>query len=295
MVMAAVGLATTAPTAVAAAPYVMERSDVRTMTSSAGERYTIYIHRPAAPAPASGYRVLYLLDGDDSFPVAAQTAERMARFGRDEGYGGLLVVAIGYAPEDMMERRAYDYTPTSGTDTDRAGRRTGGADAFRHFLAEELKPAIEEEFAVDETREAVWGHSYGGLFVLDTLLREPGLFDVYIASSPAIWFGDHKVLEGLAGLAARLERAGPRVVSVSVGELEQNLPEADPEDREAVARRERIMDARMVDASRALAQRLAEFDDLTVYQRVSTGEDHAATPLSGIAQAVQLASGVAPQ
>lgn len=279
--------------AATARPYVMERTDVRSMTSSTGAHYRIYIHRPAAPAPESGYPVLYLLDGEDSFPVAAQTAERMARFGRDEGYAGILLVAIGYAPDSMMRRRTFDYTPLSTTDVDAAGRRTGGSDQFRRFLADELKPLIGEDFPVDENRETIWGHSYGGLFVLDTLLRSPALFDSYVATSPAIWFANQAVLEGLEGFAERLDDVGPRVLAITVGQNEQRLPESEANDPRAAARRERMLASRMVDNSREVARRMALFDNLTVRLRVTTGEDHAATPLSGIGEAVQLASGKA--
>ena len=276
---------------VSAEPFVMERTDVRSMTSAEGAQYRIYVHRPAAPPPASGYPVLYLLDGDDSFPVAAQTAERMARFGGDEGYSGVLIVGIGYAPEDMVRRRVFDYTPATTDGIDPAGRPSGGSDQFRRFLAEKLKSAISEEFAVDRDRESIWGHSYGGLLVIDTLLREPALFDTYVATSPAIWFGDQAVLKGISGFAQRLKSAGPRVLALSVGELEQSATSTAANYPAAVARRDRLLAARMIDASRELAEALSPIEGLSVHHRVTTGEDHAATPLSGIAQALQLASG----
>ena len=103
--MVALAVAAT-PLSALAEPYVMDRTDVRDMISEDHAHYRIFIHRPKEPAPETGYPVLYLLDGEDSFPVAAQTSERMARFGGDEGYRGVLVVAIGYPPGDSTLRRA---------------------------------------------------------------------------------------------------------------------------------------------------------------------------------------------
>lgn len=288
--MVALAVAAT-PLSALAEPYVMDRTDVRDMISEDDAHYRIFIHRPKEPAPETGYPVLYLLDGEDSFPVAAQTSERMARFGGDEGYRGVLVVAIGYPSGDSTLRRALDYTPVGSAEFDPRGRRTGGADAFRSFLANTLKPAIGLEFCVDQDRETIWGHSYGGLFVIDTLLQHPDLFDSYAASSPAIWLADEAIEAGFDGLADRLEVSGPRVVALSVGAREQEIPEANDMGPAALAQNERIKSKRMVDRTRELAQRLGAFGDLTVQQRVSTGEDHAATALSGIGMAVQLAAG----
>ncbi|MFI8666408.1 alpha/beta hydrolase [Qipengyuania sp. NPDC077410] len=288
--MVALAVAAT-PLSALAEPYVMDRTDVRDMISEDHAHYRIFIHRPKEPAPETGYPVLYLLDGEDSFPVAAQTSERMARFGGDEGYRGVLVVAIGYPPGDSTLRRAFDYTPVGSAEFDPRGRRTGGADAFRSFLANTLKPAIGLEFCVDQDRKTIWGHSYGGLFVIDTLLQHPDLFDSYAASSPAIWLADEAIEAGFEGLADRLEVSGPRVVALSVGAREQEVPEANDMGPAALGQNERIKSKRMVDRTRELAQRLGAFGDLTVQQRVSTGEDHAATALSGIGMAVQLAAG----
>lgn len=290
--MVALAVAAT-PLLALAEPYVMDRTDVRDMISEDDAHYRIFIHRPKEPAPETGYPVLYLLDGEDSFPVAAQASERMARFGGDEGYRGVLVVAIGYPPGDSTLRRALDYTPVGSAEVDPRGRRTGGADAFRSFLANTLKPAIGLEFCVDQDRETIWGHSYGGLFVIDTLLQHPDLFDRYAASSPAIWLADEAIEAGFNGLADRLEGSGPRVVALSVGEREQELLEANDRGPAALAQNERIKFNRMVDRTRELTQRLGAFGDLTVQQRVSSGEDHAATALSGIGLAVQLAAGKA--
>ncbi|MCA8896281.1 MAG: hypothetical protein KDA48_13565, partial [Amphiplicatus sp.] len=88
-------------------PYVIERAEVWRLPAETGDQYTIYVSRPAAAAPPGGYPVLYVLDGDDNFVVAAKTASRMARFSGGEIQEGV-VVGIGYRD---LAQRIYDYTP----------------------------------------------------------------------------------------------------------------------------------------------------------------------------------------
>lgn len=46
----------------------------------------------------------------------------------------------------------------------------------------------------DET--AIVGESLAGLFVVETFLLEPELFDIYIAIDPSLWWNDHKMVDG---------------------------------------------------------------------------------------------------
>jgi predicted alpha/beta superfamily hydrolase len=148
-------------------PYIVPRTEVRTMRSGTGIEYRILVARPATPPPATGYPVLYLLDGDDSFAIASATAERLARQGDRGGIQPGLVVGIGYPGPS---RRAIDYTPATAkpaTGPDGLVVESGGAQAFRDFIAKELQPAIARSYRVNPDRQALMGHSYGGLFVLD--------------------------------------------------------------------------------------------------------------------------------
>jgi len=88
-----------------------------------------------------------------------------------------------YAEES---RRSLDYTPETDLTADARGRPVGGAGAFREFIVSDLRPAIEADFPVDTSRQTLFGHSYGGLFVLDTFFADPSLFQTYVAASPSI-------------------------------------------------------------------------------------------------------------
>lgn len=62
------------------------------------------------------------------------------------------------------------------------------------FLELELMPAINKKYNVDQYKQALFGHSLSGLFVLWTLFTRTKLFQYYLASSPSIWWNDHEIL-----------------------------------------------------------------------------------------------------
>jgi predicted alpha/beta superfamily hydrolase len=82
----------------------------------------------------------------------------------------------------------------------------GGSAAFRRFVRSELMPAVKARYRTrDET--AIIGESLAGLFVVETLLTEPDLFDTYIAFDPSLWWNDGALTKDaphrLAALASR--------------------------------------------------------------------------------------------
>lgn len=264
------------PLAATAAPYEVARSEVRTITARSGAQYRIMIARPERPPPPAGYPILYILDGDDNFAIAAETAER---FGRNPGFAPGLVVGIGYPGPS---RRSLDYTPAVGEGGPR-GDPTGGAAAFRAFLADELRPAIERDFAVDRSRQALMGHSFGGLFVLDTLFVRPDMFQIYISASPSIWFANRELLTREAAFVQRMARGDLHPLLVlTVGSDEQESPPwiTDPVERARAAARN--AERRQVDNVRELAARLAGLAGLTLRLRVFVGENHGTSMLPAI-------------
>jgi hypothetical protein len=74
----------------------------------------------------------------------------------------------------------------------------GGSAAFRRFLADELIPVIEQRYQVAKSR-ALIGESLAGLFVVETLLVQADLFDVYIAVDPSLWWNAEVLPRRVAG------------------------------------------------------------------------------------------------
>ena len=114
-------------------------------------------------------------------------------------FGPVVVVGVGYASDAEEENRTLDLTPPTDPANLPVGMpngwgATGGNDAFLSFLVDELKPAIAKAMVVDPSRQALFGHSLGGLFVLHALFVRSDSFDTYIAGSPSIWWGKKAIL-----------------------------------------------------------------------------------------------------
>lgn len=213
-----------------------------------GQHYRIFISIPDTPAPAAGHPVIYALDGNASFPSLALMARTVARRSKVTGRTAPVVVGIGYASGEDYDgvARSRDYTPPSAKATDKEG----GADRFLDFIEQELKPQIAALAKIDMQRQALFGHSYGGLFTLHALFTRPAAFQTFIAASPSIWWGERFILSEQAGLAVRAAVATrkPQLL-LTVGELEQAVaPGKQLSERSAM-----LMEKRMVDAARDLA------------------------------------------
>jgi uncharacterized protein len=80
---------------------------------------------------------------------------------------------------ENTERRRDMTGPTENEDDRKIAPRVGGSAAFRNFIRRELMPQVKARYrTTDET--AVMGESLAGLFVVETLLVEPDLFDKHL-------------------------------------------------------------------------------------------------------------------
>jgi len=70
---------------------------------------------------------------------------------------------------------------------------TGGADNFTNFIANELMPHIDANYPTTAYRTLI-GHSYAGLFTINTLINHSHLFENYIAIDPSIEWDNQKLL-----------------------------------------------------------------------------------------------------
>jgi predicted alpha/beta superfamily hydrolase len=162
-----------------------------------GEKRRVNVYLPAgyADAPDARFPVLYVLDGglDEDFLHLAGLARVCAGNGTMRPF-----VLVGI--ENTRRRR--DLTgPTENAADKKIADRVGGSAAFRTFVRDELMPRVRERYRT--TKEtAVVGESLAGLFVVETFLREPELFDTYIAVDPSLWWDDRRLVKD-AGAALR--------------------------------------------------------------------------------------------
>jgi predicted alpha/beta superfamily hydrolase len=134
-------------------------------------------------SPDKTYPVVYVLDGDALFGVAAHMGWMMV-VGQD--VPPMIVVGIGWAItgfDDWNYRRSRDLMPCVAEMLPISG----GADDFLAFIDAELIPFVSSNYRTDPTGRMIGGASAGGLFALYALLQKPDLFRGIIAGSPAVW------------------------------------------------------------------------------------------------------------
>ena len=154
-------------------------------------RINVYLPPGYAEAKDQRFPVLYMPDGglaEDFLHVA-----------------GLVQVSVGNGTmrpfvlvgiENTQRRR--DLTgPTQNEDDKKIATRVGGSPMFREFLRDELMPDIESRYRITQ-QTAIVGESLAGLFVIETLLLEPDLFDTYIAIDPSLWWNDGALVKSAA-------------------------------------------------------------------------------------------------
>jgi hypothetical protein len=254
---------TIAPGATTPEPYTLPWSTQFDLASKiSGRTYRIFVFAPPLPPPEAGYPLLVTLDGNMTFPIAAAMGSMYAFSGSPA-----LVVGVGYpaSPLEIQLLRFRDLTPPTpsenlpkwpGVPVD--PEKFGGSREFARFLTEELRPAIAAAHKLDPARQAIFGYSLGGLFVLDTLFNQPGAFTRYMAASPSIWWSDCAVLKDEAAFIQRIEAGAkaPRVL-ISVGDREQMLPSRRPSGMTIEDAESRIAEGRMVDNAWELSNRLS--------------------------------------
>lgn len=157
-----------------------------TLASAAlGEARRINVYLPPGYHEAEGARfpVLYMPDGglaEDFLHVAGLVQVSVG----NGTMRPLILVGI-----ENTERRRDLTGPTIVASDAQIAPRVGGSAAFRSFLRAELMPHIGQRYRTTDER-AIVGESLAGLFVVETLLLEPALFDSYIAFDPSLWWND---------------------------------------------------------------------------------------------------------
>ncbi len=216
-----------------------------------GHAHEIDIFVPAFAAPEGGYPVVLLLDGNRVSQFLREVIQRGTQL--DAVY-----VTVGYqgTQEFAVQERALDFTPSvTGERTQDpldASRVNGGAAAFLRFIEATLKPQVAQHVSVDWQQSTLWGHSYGGLFVLFTLLEQPSAFARYIAVDPSLWWQD-------AHLYHRLMQHTPRApLDLTLLEANAKLVHgAHGKDPARVALRERLHAALPSGAAEQVCKHLA--------------------------------------
>ena len=166
-----------------------------------GETRRINVYLPSAYTDSATRRlpVLYMPDGGigEDFLHVAGLVQVLTGNGTMRPF---ILVGI----ENTQRRR--DLTgPTTSAEDRKIAPQVGGSAAFRQFIREELMPQVRQRYRTT-AETAIVGESLAGLFVVETLLLEPKLFNTYIAFDPSLWWNKGQ----LAAQAGSLLRVAGR-------------------------------------------------------------------------------------
>lgn len=227
-------------------------SDLPITSADGQRRYRIRIAQPRIAPPTAGYPAIYFLDGNAV--LMELNAGLLARLAAQKQPPVLVLLSYDNDLRIDAKGRSQDYTPANG-----------GADAFLKLIESQIKPAVAAKVAINSQRQTLWGHSYGGLFVLHTLLTQPTAFQNYVAVEPSLWWGKgfilqeaQRVIERHPAISAHLwlwTGGGEKMRSAPPNIKQQPLP---------------------ADAAQRLAERLATLNGLKVDFREWPGLDHGA-------------------
>ena len=152
-----------------------------------GEKRIINIWTPPQYAKNSEkFPVLYMPDGGvkEDFSHIANTLSKLIDSKKIPPF---ILVGI----ENTQRRR--DLTgPTEVAKDKEIAPIVGGSENFRNFIKTELIPEINSKYRTS-SEKGILGESLAGLFVTQTLLLTPDLFDYYIAFDPSIWWNNKEI------------------------------------------------------------------------------------------------------
>lgn len=155
-----------------------------------GETRTINVWMPEAyrSGTAGALPVLYMLDGgvQEDFPHIANTLADLVTANKIRP-----VMLVGI--ENTQRRR--DLTgPTNVAKDKEIAPVVGGSAQFRSFVQNELFAEVNKRYRTT-SEKGIIGESLAGLFVTETLLLAPDMFDFYIAFDPSLWWNDQYLVK----------------------------------------------------------------------------------------------------
>lgn len=188
-----IGLALACAAPVAAQPVPISIGETHVIASKPlAQDRKVNVYLPADYATSGkSYPVLYLIDGglDQDFLRVAGTSALGALWARSQS-----VIVVGIATQDRRRE-------LTGLTQDQALLRryptAGHAAEFRAFIRDEVMPIVASRYRTNG-ESGVIGESLAGLFIVETFLTEPDLFDHYAAISPSLWWDNGRLAQGAA-------------------------------------------------------------------------------------------------
>lgn len=167
---------------IAPAPFTLKYDSLKIHSEVLNESRHINIWTPPGyESDSDTLLVMYMPDGgtQEDFPHIAETLSELIAA---KTIPPMILVGI----ENTQRRR--DLTGPSEVLKDSVlAPLTDGAAQFRAFVKDELFPEINKRYRTSGKRGII-GESLAGLFVVETFMLQPGMFDYYIAMDPSVWW-----------------------------------------------------------------------------------------------------------
>lgn len=170
---------------VALPAYTMPNTQIRVLpVTSEGRHYQLYVGLPDSygKVPGKTYPVVYVTDGYWDFTKIVTMGGSLAY---DRVAPEFITIGLGYAGDNLNygDLRRWELSPVPFGDN---GEASGHAAEFLDTLKTAIIPLVDKDYSTDKSYRVLAGSSLGGLFTLYSMLDSPGLFQAYIASSPAV-------------------------------------------------------------------------------------------------------------
>ncbi|KAF1993768.1 siderophore esteras-like protein IroE-like protein [Amniculicola lignicola CBS 123094] len=179
-------------------------------------------------AEDSSVNTMYVLDGNALGGTATEAFRR--RRPVEFNMGDWITVSIGY-PETIADspystHRSYDYQPPVCKTCPPAPFPgvPSNADNFIQILDKVIRPWVRKTIFphAEFKRDALYGHSFGGLFAIYAMIKKPDLFDTFLASSPTLYWNNNYMLNQTGSLNSTTGNNTKRpAFQLSYGRLEQ--------------------------------------------------------------------------
>ena len=179
------------------------------------EQRTINVVLPGSYAaePNKRYPVVYLIDGgvDQDLLHVAGVAQLGGIWGRASE---MIVVGV-----ETKDRRRELVGPTHDPELLKKYPTAGHSDAFRKYLRDEVKPFVEANYRTSG-HDAVIGESLAGLFIVETYLIDPELFDGYAAIDPSLWWDKDALSKRAPGMVGAGQKGRPLYLAMAKEQAE---------------------------------------------------------------------------
>lgn len=217
-----------------------------------GDRRTINVVLPASykSQPKRRYPVIYLIDGgvEQDLIHIAGIVKLGALWGRS---GEAIIVGI-----ETKDRRRELTGPSIDPELRKRYPTSGLSAKFRDFIRADVKPFIETTYRTSE-RSVVLGESLAGLFIIETYLVEPSLFDSYGAVDPSLWWDKERLSKAASSSLGRGQKGRSLLIAIAKEQSE-----------EPVAYQRLVEDLQRAKLSNCLIRR-ADQTHATIYQQVT--------------------------